>query len=196
MKQFIKNNLKVFVIVVITAILFTGIGVYAANTYLAHDISYTPSNENFDVNNVEDALNELYDKTEISIENIFTNAKKVSDLSEKTTISLELQKGKYLCIASQSFSSAVQSSERNIVNDEKIEENIVGCDYYQKINYEYNAISALEKQNTSAYAYLSANVESEIYYCDIENSKTISYNFLQTGNNMMPAYSSITCIKK
>ena len=63
MKQFIKNNLKVFVIVVITAILFTGIGVYAANTYLAHDISYTPSNENFEVSNVEDALNELYDNS-------------------------------------------------------------------------------------------------------------------------------------
>ena len=66
MKKFIKNNLKVFVAVVISGIVFGGIGVYAANTYLAHDISYTPSNENFDANNVEDALNELYDNSEIA----------------------------------------------------------------------------------------------------------------------------------
>ena len=66
MKKIIKNNLKVFVAVVISGIIFGGIGVYAANTYLAHDISYTPSNENFDANNVEDALNELYDKTSCS----------------------------------------------------------------------------------------------------------------------------------
>ena len=60
MKRFIKNNLKVFVSIIISGIIFGGIGVYAANTYLAHDISYTPSNENFEVSNVEDALNELY----------------------------------------------------------------------------------------------------------------------------------------
>ena len=60
MKRFIKNNLKVFVSIIISGIIFGGIGVYAANTYLAHDISYTPSNENFEVTNVEDALNELY----------------------------------------------------------------------------------------------------------------------------------------
>ena len=68
MRRFIKNNLKVFVAVIISGIVFTGIGVYAASQYLARDISFTPTNENFkkengeSIDNVEDALNELYNQ--------------------------------------------------------------------------------------------------------------------------------------
>ena len=68
MKNFIKNNLKVFVTLVISGIVFTGIGVYAASQYFAKDITFTPINENFKkengeaIDNVEDALNELYKK--------------------------------------------------------------------------------------------------------------------------------------
>lgn len=60
MKQFLKNNLKVFVAVVLSGVLFTGIGVYATTQYLAKDITFTPNNEKFEVTNVEDALNYLY----------------------------------------------------------------------------------------------------------------------------------------
>lgn len=68
MKGFIKNNLKVLVVVIISGIVFTGIGVYAASQYLASDISFTPSDVNFKkengepIDNVEDAINELYNK--------------------------------------------------------------------------------------------------------------------------------------
>ena len=77
MKNFIKNNLKVFVAVIISGIIFTGIGVYAASQYFAKDISFTPTNENFkkengeSINNVEDALNELFlsqSKTKIQLQ--------------------------------------------------------------------------------------------------------------------------------
>lgn len=60
MKIFIKKNLKVFVAVAITAILFTSIGVCAAKGFFAKDISFTSSNTNFKATNVEEALNELY----------------------------------------------------------------------------------------------------------------------------------------
>lgn len=66
MNKFLKNNLKVFVAVVISGIIFGGIGVYAASQYFAKDISFTPSDEKFKkengepIDNVEDALNELY----------------------------------------------------------------------------------------------------------------------------------------
>ena len=75
MKRFIKNNLKVFVTLIISGIVFTGIGVYAASQYFAKDITFTPTNENFKkengelIDNVEDALNELYSMTN---NNIFT----------------------------------------------------------------------------------------------------------------------------
>lgn len=60
MKKLIKNNLKIITAVIISAVLFTGIGVYATTQYLAKDISFNPKDENWKVDNVEDALNELY----------------------------------------------------------------------------------------------------------------------------------------
>lgn len=66
MKKFIKNNIKVFVTIIISGIVFSGISVYAASQYFARDISFTPTNENFKkengepIRNVEEALNEIY----------------------------------------------------------------------------------------------------------------------------------------
>lgn len=59
--KFIKNNIKIFIIIIITAILCSSISVYATYSYLAKDVSYIPSNDEFKVDNVEDALNELYE---------------------------------------------------------------------------------------------------------------------------------------
>ena len=53
-----KNNIKLIIGIVI-GILLSGITVYAA-TYISKDITFSPSDENWNVNNVEDALNELY----------------------------------------------------------------------------------------------------------------------------------------
>lgn len=68
MKNFIKNNLKVFVAIMITTIIVGSVSVYAASQYFAKDITFTPTNENFKkengepIENVEDALNELYNQ--------------------------------------------------------------------------------------------------------------------------------------
>lgn len=68
MKSFIKNNLKVFVTMIITTIIVGSVSVYAASQYFAKDITFTPTNENFKkengeaITNVEDALNELYNQ--------------------------------------------------------------------------------------------------------------------------------------
>lgn len=70
MREFIKNNLKVFVAVIITTIIVGSISVYADSQYLSKDIIFTPNNENFkkengeSIENVDDALDELYKKTE------------------------------------------------------------------------------------------------------------------------------------
>lgn len=65
--------IKIVIIIIITAILFSSISAYATYNYLAKDISYTPSNSEFEVDNVEDALNELY-KSKISSNINFENA--------------------------------------------------------------------------------------------------------------------------
>ena len=94
MKNFIKNNLKVFVTLVISGIVFTGIGVYAASQYFARDISFTPTNENFKkengeaITNVEDALNELYNNIDSNIQIIYQK----SYLGDGITFSYKLDK--------------------------------------------------------------------------------------------------------
>ena len=59
MKSFVRNNLFGFLIGII---LCSGI-VYGVNLYKSEDISYTPSDTSWDVSNVNEALNDLYLKT-------------------------------------------------------------------------------------------------------------------------------------
>jgi len=51
------------ILVIITIILTGSISVYAAGKYYANQVEYEPSNPNFNVGNMADALDELYDKT-------------------------------------------------------------------------------------------------------------------------------------
>jgi len=59
MKRMIKNPIFMFIL---GAVLFSSITGVAAATFLASDISYTPKDTNWNVNNVKDAIDELYVK--------------------------------------------------------------------------------------------------------------------------------------
>ena len=67
---FMKKN-YVLVIGIIIGVLFSGVTVYAAVQYLSKDVTFTPSNSNWNVSNVEDALNHLYEQSDVS--NILIN---------------------------------------------------------------------------------------------------------------------------
>lgn len=54
---------KIIITFIISGIIFTSIGVYAASLYSAKDISY--NKENWEVSNVNDALNDLKNKTDV-----------------------------------------------------------------------------------------------------------------------------------
>lgn len=58
MKKFLKNNIKLFLGIFI-GIICSGITVYAAS-YLAKDIAFVPSDKNWEVSSVEEAINDLY----------------------------------------------------------------------------------------------------------------------------------------
>ena len=59
--KFIKNNYK-FLIGVIVGLLLPGTGVYAANTIYSKNVTYDNSNSGLSATNVQDALDETYDK--------------------------------------------------------------------------------------------------------------------------------------
>lgn len=62
MKRVIRSRIVAFII---GALLFSGVSVYATYSILANDIGYTPSNDSWNVDNVQDAINYLYDKTNV-----------------------------------------------------------------------------------------------------------------------------------
>lgn len=64
MKKKIKANFKIIIAIVITAIICVSTTVYASYNYFAKDIGFTPKNENWQVDNLEDAVNDLYENKE------------------------------------------------------------------------------------------------------------------------------------
>ena len=60
----IKANFKIIITIVITAIICISTTVYASYKYFAKDIGFTPKNENWQVDNLEDAVNDLYENKE------------------------------------------------------------------------------------------------------------------------------------
>lgn len=64
MKKKIRINFKIIIAVIITAIICVSTTVYASYNYFAKDIGFTPKNENWQVDNLEDAINDLYENKE------------------------------------------------------------------------------------------------------------------------------------
>ncbi|MBE6160866.1 MAG: hypothetical protein E7158_01415 [Firmicutes bacterium] len=67
MKKIFKNSILTFVL---GAILFSGITAYAAGRYYATQVDYEPSNPNFNVDNMSDALDQLYTTQNTTISNL------------------------------------------------------------------------------------------------------------------------------
>ncbi len=59
MRERIKRNIK-FIMGVVVGICCCSIAVYAADQYVASEVSYSPSDKNWKVKSVEEALNDLY----------------------------------------------------------------------------------------------------------------------------------------
>ena len=55
-----KNNIKIIITIIICSIFFTGVTGYAVSQFYAKDIRFVSTNSNWNVDNVEDALNDLY----------------------------------------------------------------------------------------------------------------------------------------
>ena len=66
MKKLIKNNIKVIVSIIVTAIVVGSITGVVAYNYSAKNIAYIPNDPSWNVNNVGDALKDLYNYSDKS----------------------------------------------------------------------------------------------------------------------------------
>ncbi|MBE6161572.1 MAG: hypothetical protein E7158_05100 [Firmicutes bacterium] len=67
MKKIFKSRI---LLVIVTVILTGSISVYAAGRYYANQVDYEPSNPNFNVDNMADALDQLYTTQNTTISNL------------------------------------------------------------------------------------------------------------------------------
>ena len=97
MKKTIKDNIKIVVTVIIIAIIVGSITGVVAYNYSAKDISYTPKDNNWNVDNVDNALGDLYNTLNAKIENNY----KLLSVNGGSTIPVEPDK-KYIVFVSTS----------------------------------------------------------------------------------------------
>ena len=71
MKKFLKNNIKLILVFLLGIIVSSGITVYAVNNYMSNQIRY--QNNTFAINNVSDALDDLYSYSKDKIDNYVSN---------------------------------------------------------------------------------------------------------------------------
>lgn len=106
MKKFIRNNIFGFIL---GGLIFGGIGIYAVS-YYAKDVTYTPGDKTWEVSNVEEALNSLYEnKSSSSNLNYITEATTLdyntSAISTTITTTQEIKRG-LLVVGSSTYTDS------------------------------------------------------------------------------------------
>lgn len=112
--EFIKNNLKVFVAVIITLVISVSGTVYAITQFSADQVSFTPSQTNiqhgFAATNVENALDKLYEKINVSLNK--------SGINQNSGSTIQVEKGSYIAISSVDKVSQITNCETIIDNSQ------------------------------------------------------------------------------
>lgn len=93
-------DIKKYILGILTGILITcGIGVTASVIYNSSEVGFTPTNTEWKVNNLQDAINDLYlNKTDFDSSNISFETYKGN--RGNVTLSKSVDKGKYLAVVS------------------------------------------------------------------------------------------------
>ena len=105
--KFLKRNIKWIIAIIVGIVIASGISVYATSQYLASQVSYT-TDENEKIENVADALDDLYRKSNeetIDLQNILYAESNGVQLTNRSC-SLTLEKGSYLVVPTFGFASA------------------------------------------------------------------------------------------
>lgn len=112
MNKILKSKI---LLVILVAILFSGIGAYAESKINAHEIKFIPNNEKFNVDNVEDALNVLYEKKQLDgniLAGIFTNWKTATGWNNNGL-------GEYLNVNDQYLTEANKVDSKYVITVKK-----------------------------------------------------------------------------
>ena len=187
MKRFLEKNKKI-ILGILIGILFSGVGVYAATTYLASDVTYTPSNKDWNVDNVKNALDDLYSKNDdtISFGTPIQSSSQGPRIATRTT-SITLNKGKYIVSAIISGSSMNSSSASSSDTTTKFEIlcDSNSCNYISLSNFLSSASATT--QLCSGGGYNNVNIVNSLYYIEILKDNTVL-----TGTKSTSEWNAVT----
>ena len=186
---------KKFFIGITIGILFSTVSVYAVSVYSAKDINFKPSNTNWKVNNVNDALNELNtNKKSLKLDPITSNSVK-GMRTASNVVTLELSNpGKYLCYCNYSTASANKSKgSLTTVDTEHLK--ISGCSDSKIIDTKSRTLSGKSAMGYDDGAYYLLVSETKVFSCDITEPSTISCTGTSgDANSRIPYNNHISCI--
>lgn len=193
-----KNNIKFFIGIMV-GILLSGITVYAAYSYLASDITFTPSNIEWDVNNVNDALDYLYNEENKNILNkldldVTANAYAGSKTMGMST-SIDLEKGNYLIFGVMSYTSPYTTGSNSSVDSSEqisLTSTAGNCTFISG----RMSISFPTEIYTST-LYMRAYTFTYIWKCELDSSATIEIadNNMRAEAENLPGIVSIQSVK-
>lgn len=157
-----KNKFKLIFIILILGMIVSGVSVYATYNYLAKDVSYIK--ENGEELNLEEALNELYDRNfgDIEYQFFYSNVVQLSSAGKFYTKTISIPKGKR-----KVYIYSCASSDYGIGNI-TIQSNIIESQKTSKIK---SIIIPNDLENCSALSVLETNGEG--------GEVTINYNCLR-----------------
>lgn len=167
---------RIVITFMVTAIIFSGIGVVAGTQFFAKDVVFTPSKENQDkgweVNNVEDALNDLYSNKDLKYYTSAYGGSIDTTVANKTTITQALEKGNYylMAIVSSADGNGYEFTLNGDVSSGLI--SISGCTNLQTLLQSFYG----ENQNTST-SVIYGNQSFSLYQFTMEQDDNIIFDY-------------------
>jgi len=188
-----KKNIFCFVL---GMALVSGITVVALSS---KGVSFTPEDSNWKVDNVEDAINSLYNSSsEKSMEfgEVYTNYV-FDSVKDELSLTLDLDAGSYICEANSSIAYNGPTAKDSLAGTWDIVE-IEGAPYYKKLKYVYlkNSGSAVHPDLSSINdKYLYTYNGSEIFTCQSDTNFTITQTTaLGWTNDICPIIMNVKCV--
>ena len=177
---------KKIMLAFIIGVLLSGTSVYAATTYLASNVTYKETT-------VENALNELYDKSiKLDEENIFFNYFKHGYNSTSKKVSLDLKKGKYICNISGALGYLSTNSISTYVDGNGLESNVTGCSSIKSLKFStiHQTANTKDDSRYETIGHIYGN-----FICDVDADTQISYEFVGMSQSTVPVTFILSCNK-
>ena len=189
MKRIIKNPIFTFIL----GIILTSSITVVAYTTLAKDIEYTSKDTTWEVDNVKDALDDLYTKSNSKVFSIGETYRRslYADNRGDKTANLELEAGNYICSAN--YGNASVSGQVSVLKQSGQFINISNCDNYNELSNYQNYQTAKEVYNNLIF---SDVLVGKTFYCSVTSKKSININILANDpSNYFPVGLEVSCTK-